>query len=123
MRTLVAVRLRLSVSASMISDDAAGAEALVADFLVILGIAAAALSIERWILSLGIDCALAALTAARRRGFMSGSGRPILAATVISRLSLENMPERFLSCAPLRCMMFLNLEWPAIGRLSWIAGV
>src|ERR1700750_2092158 len=65
-------------------------------------------------LSLGIDCALAALTAARRRGFMSGSGKPILAATVISRLSLENMPERFLSCAPLRCMMFLNLEWPAI---------
>src|SRR3954452_15245326 len=65
-------------------------------------------------LSLGTDAALAALTAARRRGFMSGSGMPILAATVISRLSLENMPERFLSCAPLRCMMFLNLEWPAI---------
>src|SRR6476646_169723 len=66
-------------------------------------------------LSLGIDCALAALTAARRRGFMSGSGMPILAATVISRLSLENCAERFLSCAPLRCIMFLNLEWPAIG--------
>ena len=45
---------------------------------------------------------------------MSGSGRPIFAATVISRLSFENIAERFLSCAPLRCMMFLNLEWPAI---------
>jgi hypothetical protein len=45
---------------------------------------------------------------------MSGSGRPIFAATVISRASLENIAERFLSCAPLRCMMFLNLEWPAM---------
>src|SRR4051812_33561803 len=69
----------------------------------------------RWILSFGIDCALAALTAARRRGFMSGSGVPIFAATVISRLSLEKAADRFLSCAPLRYMMFLYLEWPAIG--------
>src|ERR1700741_1425334 len=69
-------------------------------------------------LSLGIDCALAALTAARRRGFMSGSGMPIFAATVISRLSFEKAAERFLSCAPLRCMMFLNLEWPAIAGSS-----
>ena len=45
---------------------------------------------------------------------MSGSGRPIFAATVISRLNFENIAERFLSCAPLRCMMFLNLEWPAM---------
>jgi len=45
---------------------------------------------------------------------MSGSGTPDLAATVISRLSLENIAERFLSCAPLRYMMFLNLEWPAM---------
>src|SRR6476620_212765 len=61
-----------------------------------------------------MDCALAALTAARRRAFMSGSCRPALAATVISRASLENIAERFLSCAPLRYMMFLNLLWPAI---------
>jgi hypothetical protein len=53
--------------------------------------------------------------AARSRAFIAGSGRPILAATVISRLSLEKSAERFLSCAPLRCMMFLNLEWPAMG--------
>jgi hypothetical protein len=37
-----------------------------------------------------------------------------LAATVISRLSLENRAERFLSCAPFRYMMFLNLLWPAM---------
>src|SRR4051794_12509383 len=61
-----------------------------------------------------MDWALAALTAARRRAFMSGSGAPILAATVISRLSFENIAERFLSCAPLRYMMFLYLLWPAI---------
>ena len=58
---------------------------------------------------------MAARTAARRRAFMFGSGRPIFAATVISRLSLLNADDRFLSCAPLRCMMFLYLEWPAIG--------
>ena len=39
-----------------------------------------------------------------------GTGIPVFAATVISRLSFENRLERFLSCAPLRCMMFLNLE-------------
>ena len=72
------------------------------------------MSIERWILSLGTDCARAAMIAARRRALASGSGRPILAATVISRLSFEKRAERFLSCAPFRYMMFLNLLWPAI---------
>src|ERR1044072_5726227 len=61
-----------------------------------------------------MDWALAALTAARRRAYMSGSGAPIFAATVISRESLENIAERFLSCAPLRYMMFLYLLCPAI---------
>src|SRR6476661_7894829 len=54
------------------------------------------------------------MIAERRRAFASGSGKPILAATVISRLSLEKRAERFLSCAPFRYMMFLNLEWPAM---------
>src|ERR1700712_4447728 len=57
----------------------------------------------------------AEMTAERSRAFISGSGRPARAATVISRLSLENSEERFLSCAPLRYMMFLYLEWPAFG--------
>src|SRR5690349_4513472 len=69
---------------------------------------------ERWILSLGIDCARAAITAALSRAFASGSGSPILAATVISRLNLEKRAERFLSCAPFRYMMFLNLLCPAM---------
>ena len=51
----------------------------------------------------GVAIIVEALTARRRRGFMSGSGMPIFAATVISRESLENCAERFLSCAPLRC--------------------
>src|SRR3954447_21359079 len=74
-------------------------------------------------LSLGIDCALAARIAARSRAFASGSGRPILAATVISRDSLENIAERFLSCAPLRYMMFLYLLCPAMVRLNQCAHV
>src|SRR6185312_12612743 len=66
--------------------------------------------------SLGSDSALALFTARRRRAFMAGSGRPALAATVISRESLENSLERALSARPLRCMMFLNLECPAMVR-------
>src|SRR3989338_2258771 len=56
----------------------------------------------------------AAWIAARRRGLYSGSGKPIFAATVISLASLAKSLERFLSCAPLLYMMFLNCEWPAI---------
>ena len=72
-------------------------------------------------LSLGMDCARAAITAERSRAFIVTSGRPAFAATVISRLSLEKSEERFLSCAPLRYMMFLYLEWPAIAPvLVWV---
>ncbi len=67
-----------------------------------------ALSMARWMLSLGMDSALAAMIAARRRGLCAGSGMPSLAETVISRDSLENILERSLSARPLRCMMFLN---------------
>jgi hypothetical protein len=66
---------------------------------------------------LGIDCDLAFWIASRKRGFIAGSGAPILAATVISRASLENIFERTASCRPLRCMMFLNCEWPAMKHL------
>src|SRR4051794_23444164 len=69
--------------------------------------------IARAILSFGMLSARAARIAARRRGFMLGSGRPILAATVISRASLPNTFDLMASCRPLRCMMFLNWEWPA----------
>src|SRR5881397_2083043 len=72
----------------------------------------------RAILSFGMLSARAARIAARRRGFMSGSGRPILADTVISRASLPNTFDLMASCRPLRCMMFLNWEWPANGASS-----
>ena len=57
----------------------------------------------RSITSLGTELDLASLTARRSRGFLSGSGSPILAATVISLESLENSFERAASCLPLRC--------------------
>src|ERR1700744_4828418 len=73
----------------------------------------------RSILSLGIDSALAAMMAVRRRALCAGPGRPALAATVISRASLEKSLERSLSCLPLRNMIFLNWLWPAICH-SWL---
>src|ERR1700758_5660188 len=68
----------------------------------------------RSILSLGMFSARAARIAARRRGFMAGSGNPSFAETVISRASLPNSLDFTASCRPLRCMMFLNCECPAI---------
>src|SRR5437762_11364369 len=56
----------------------------------------------------------AANTAARSRGLAFGSDRPERAAVVSSRMILVKTLARFLSCAPLRYMMFLNCEWPAI---------
>src|SRR3989338_2637901 len=79
----------------------------------------------RSITSFGMETALAALTARRRRGFLWGSGSPILAATVISFASLENIFERSLSCLPLRCWMFAHFEWPAMTLTpipDWVRG-
>jgi len=59
----------------------------------------------------------AAITAARSRGFIAGSGVPSLAATVISRANLPNSLDFWASCRPLRCMMFLNWECPAMRSL------
>src|ERR1700742_3955739 len=56
----------------------------------------------------------AEMIAARNRAFIAGSGWPSLAATVISRASLPNSFDFWASCRPLRCMMFLNWEWPAM---------
>src|SRR3984957_18047756 len=68
----------------------------------------------RSMVSLVMFSARAAMIAARSRGFMAGSGVPSLAATVTSRASLPNNFDFAASCRPLRCMMFLNCEWPAI---------
>ena len=48
----------------------------------------------RTITSFGTEFDLASLTASRSRGFFSGSGSPIFAATVISFESLENSFDR-----------------------------
>ena len=50
--------------------------------------------------------------AARPR--LTGSVPPTLAATVISLESFENSLDRAASWRPLRCMMFLNCECPAM---------
>src|SRR5271154_131834 len=68
----------------------------------------------RSMVSLVMFSARAAMMAARNRAFMAGSGVPSLAETVISRASLPNNFDFTASCRPLRCMMFLNCEWPAI---------
>ena len=68
----------------------------------------------RSIFSLGMLSARAVITASRSRELEAGSGRPVLAARVMSRDSLENSLERALSCLPLRNWMFLNLECPAM---------
>src|SRR5437868_5407370 len=77
----------------------------------------------RSILSFGMFSWRAAITAARSRGFMAGSGVPNFAATVISRASLPNTFDFWASCLPFRCMMFLNWEWPAMrGSLGFVRG-
>src|SRR5438128_12457530 len=76
----------------------------------------------RSILSLGMFSARAATTAARSRGFIAGSGVPSLAATVISRASLPKSFDFWASWRPLRCMMFLNWEWPAMRGLLESSG-
>src|SRR5580700_7148338 len=68
----------------------------------------------RSMVSLVMFSARAAMMAARNRAFMAGSGVPSFAETVISRASLPNNFDLTASCRPLRCMMFLNCEWPAI---------
>src|SRR5205823_9981832 len=73
--------------------------------------------IARSMLSFGMFSCRAATMAARSRGFMAGSGVQRLAATVISRASLPNSFDFWASCRPLRCMMFLNWEWPAMRGL------
>src|SRR5260370_37871298 len=68
----------------------------------------------RSILSFDMFSVRAARMAARSRAFIPGSGDPILPETVISRASLPNSLALTASCRPLRCMMFLNCECPAM---------
>ncbi len=72
--------------------------------------------IARSIVSFGMLASLAAWMAERSRGFMVGSAMPERAATVSSRINFVKTLARLASCAPLRYMMFLNCEWPAISK-------
>src|SRR5262245_8083889 len=67
--------------------------------------------------------ARAAWIASLRREFISGSGCPDLAETVISRASLANIFALTASWRPLRCMMFLNWECPAMVVSSIVLSV
>src|SRR6185503_11472703 len=81
--------------------------------------------IARSIVSRVMLASRAAIIAARSRGFEPGSAAPSRAAVVISRISLVKTFALAASCRPLRCMMFLNWEWPAIAlttRLSEVFG-
>src|SRR5262252_8138781 len=76
----------------------------------------------RSMLSFGMFSWRAATTAARNRGFIAGSGVPSLAETVISRASLPKSFDFWASWRPLRCMMFLNWEWPAMAGSRYQSG-
>ena len=69
-------------------------------------------SMARLMLSAGMLAALAADTAARKRGFPSGSPPPSRAATVISRMILVKSLPRLASARPFLCLMVLHLLCP-----------
>src|SRR5204863_7990090 len=71
----------------------------------------------RLMLSAGMFSALAACTAPRKRGFLSGSP-PLLAAMVISLIKRVKILPRLASSAPFLCLMVAHLEWPDIGNLA-----
>src|SRR6476646_5491373 len=75
----------------------------------------------RLMLSFGIDTALAAVIAVRRRGFASGSP-PLRAAIMISLMIVVNILPRLASSAAFLCLMVAHLEWPDIGNLYRIFG-
>src|ERR1700709_2274262 len=69
-------------------------------------------------LSLGMFSALAAATAARRRGCPSTSPPPALAATVISLIRRVKILPRLASSAPFLCLIVAHFEWPDMRNLS-----
>src|SRR5512136_888960 len=66
----------------------------------------------RSMLSLGMFAALALRMAVRRRGLVSWSPPPILAAMLISLISLVNIWPRLASARPFLCLMVCHLLWP-----------
>src|SRR5262252_10251149 len=77
--------------------------------------------VPRWMarlmLSAGIFSALAAAIAVRRRGLLSGSPPPFLAAMLISLIRRVKILPRLASSAPFLCLIVAHLEWPDIEDL------
>src|ERR1700709_2189729 len=69
-------------------------------------------------LSLGMFSALAAATAARRRGCPSTSPPPALAATIISLMRRVKILPRLASSAPFLCLIVAHFEWPDMYYLN-----
>src|SRR5213080_3658239 len=75
--------------------------------------------VPRWMarlmLSAGMFSALAAAMAPRRRGFVSGSPPPFLAAMEISLIRRVKILPRLASSAPFLCLIVAHFEWPDMG--------
>src|SRR3989442_12475043 len=71
----------------------------------------------RLMLSAGMFSALAAAMAPRRRGFVSGSPPPFLAAIEISLIRRVKILPRLASRAPFLCLILAHFEWADIWTL------
>src|SRR5882724_3364696 len=71
----------------------------------------------RSMLSHGMFTALAASIAVRSRGFPPGSPPPLLAATVISRMTLVQDEARRASVTAFLGLICFHLLWPAMAEL------
>src|ERR1700751_451618 len=69
----------------------------------------------RLMLSAGMFSALAARIAVRKRGLLSGSPPPFLAAMPISLMRRVKILPRLASSAPFLCLIVAHFEWPDIG--------
>src|SRR5919106_3423467 len=81
----------------------------------------------RSMLSLGMLTAFAASIAVRSRGLPPGSPPPLLAATVISRMTLVQEEARRASVTAFLRLICFHLLWPAMAELLeadevWAAG-
>src|SRR3954471_15579463 len=76
------------------------------------------LSIARWMLSLGIEAALAFSIAVASVALPAGSGPPSRAATWIARASFVKSWPRLASFAPFLCLIDDHLECPDIASQS-----
>src|SRR6202011_1184313 len=72
-------------------------------------------------LSCGIFSALAARIAPRKRGLLSGSPPPFLAAIEISLIRRVKILPRLASMAPFLCLIVAHFEWPDM-RASFVYG-